>query len=150
MTQNMNLHFVEVERQLNEALRDVVLEIRSVALVDLASYIHADKLESLADIFDSAAELFFKQGTLLFSYSADLELRWLGVPVVSINLEFHCMDVSIFFKLEIASYSSRIKIMHATVYNKPISSNADTTHLQKAIAFSKIDQPVFVRSFGLH
>lgn len=150
MTHNLVREFVEYENQLNEALRDVVLEIRSVALVDLTSFIHSDKLENIADILESAVELNFKQGTLQFSYTADLEVQWLGMPIVSLDLEFHCMDVDIFFKLKIDSYASKIEFTHASVNNRPMKYSEDVAAFTRALQFSKMDKPIFVRSLDLH
>jgi hypothetical protein len=150
MTQNNAHEFIKYECQLNEALRYVVLEIRSVALLDLASFIHADKLENIADIFESAVELNFKRGTLQFSYAADLDVKWLGIPVVSLDLEFHCMEIDVFFKLEIDSYASKIKFVHATVNNRPMKDVEHAPAFSRALQYSKIDQPSSVRSFGLH
>ena len=150
MKQNSIRDFVEYENQLNKALREVVLEIRSVALVDLASFIHSDKLENVADIFDSAVELNFKQGTLRFSYTADLEVQWLGMPIVSLDLEFHCMGVDIFFKLEIGSYSSTTKFTHAMVDSRPLRSGEDAIIFSKALEYSKIDRQFYQRSLDLH
>jgi hypothetical protein len=147
VTEDTATEIIKYENRLNEALRDVVLDIRSVALVDLASFIHSDRLENIGDIFETAIELHFKLGTLHFSYAADLEVRWVGIPIVSLYIEFHCMDIDIYFKLEIDSYASRTKIVHATVGNRLIEYGNDFAVFDKALQFSQLNRAQFIRSF---
>ncbi|MGB8314556.1 MAG: hypothetical protein WCE69_08725, partial [Aestuariivirga sp.] len=57
--------YQEFERQINESLKEVALELRSVDVIDLASYIHTLKLANVGDLINSALELYFKPHTFV-------------------------------------------------------------------------------------
>ncbi len=137
--------YQDYEDILNEELRDVVLEIRSVALVDLTSFIHANKFENIADIFNSATELYFKPGTLQFSYTGNVELGWFGAPIVALDIEFHGIGVDIFFKLEIDALSSRTEFLHVRIGDRPLDLNEDMEFFLRAIRDVKVFQKTLER-----
>jgi hypothetical protein len=138
MTQLVIPDYSKYETDLNEALRNVALEIRSVALLDLASFIHSDKIENIGDIVDSATELYFKTGTLQFSYSGEVKLDWFGIPLVTLDLEFHESGVDIYFKLSIETLRTNVKFVSATVEGRPLNVQEDLVIFAKALHEAKI------------
>jgi hypothetical protein len=138
MTQLAIPDYSKYETYLNEALRNVALEIRSVALLDLASFIHSDKIENIGDIVDSATELYFKTGTLQFSYSGEVKLDWFGIPLVTLDLEFHESGVDIYFKLSIETLRTNVKFISATVEGRPFNAQEDLAIFAKALHEAKI------------
>lgn len=125
--------FSRCEVELNNALRNVALEIRSVALLDLASYIHSGKFENIADIFDSATELYLKPGALHFSYTCDVKLDWFGAPLVILDLELHQSGVDVYFALNIETLSTRVHIRQATVNGVSLRAQEDAQVFSKAL-----------------
>jgi hypothetical protein len=140
MNQLVVPNFSEYETELNEALRNVALEIRSVALLDLASFIHSDKIENIGDIVDSATELYFKPGTLQFSYTGEVKLDWFGIPLVTLDLEFHESGVDVYFKLSIETLSTNVEFRHATVEGRPLNVQEDSLIFTKALQEAKLDR----------
>jgi hypothetical protein len=120
MTDLMAVGFSRYEIELNDALRNVALEIRSVELLDLVSYIHTEKFENIADIFHSARELYFRPRTLMFSYSGQVKLDWFGFPLVSLDLELHQGDLDIYFMLNIATLVTSVQFKQATLNGRPL------------------------------
>lgn len=135
--------YSQFELEMNDAMRDVALEIRSVDLLDLASFIHAQNFANVGDIINSASELYFKPGALMFSYSADVKLDWFGCPMIALDLELHESGVDIYFELKIDAFSSYIQIKHAAVNGKPLRIPEDAEIFRLAI-----DKAKTVRNFG--
>lgn len=130
--------YTQFENILNDALRSVALEIRSVALLDLASFIHANKLENVRDIIDSATELFFRSGTVVFSNSGEVKLDWFGVPVVILDLELHQSGIDIYFRLNIETFKTQIQILHATLNLQPLRVEAHLHIFEEALQNAKV------------
>ena len=131
-------NYVSFEMAVNEAMRNVTLEIHSVDLIDLASFIHTENFANLADIISSASELYFKPDALMFSYSADVKLDWFGCPMVSLDLELHESNIDIFFSLKIDAFSSYIKFKHAAFNEKPLRAHDDMQAFQSALEKAKL------------
>lgn len=104
-----------VEVYLNEALRDVALEIRTVDVLELVSNIHADKLGNVGDIVDSALELHFKPRLVCFGYSGSVELGWFGKPSIRLELELHNAGVDAYFCLVIDAMGSSVSLRHLMI-----------------------------------
>ena len=140
---NLNVaDYSKFEQEMNEALRNVALEIRSVEILDLVSFIHAQNFANIGDIVSSASELYFKPGALQFSYSGDVILDWFGNPQISLDLELHEASVDIFFELRIDAYCTEIIFKHAEVNGRPMSVMEDLEVFQQALRQAKINRDV--------
>src|SRR3984893_16917477 len=84
---------------LGTAFEPVAAELRLVDVADFVAYIHAEKFANIQDIVNSSVELFFKPGTLSFGWSAEFELDWNSLPVISLGMEFQHRSVWLVFKL---------------------------------------------------
>jgi len=115
--------FPDFERQINDSLKEVALELRSVDVIDLASYIHTLKLANVGDLINSALELYFKPHTFVFSYSGEVELTWFGRPSVSLDMELHHAGVDVYFCLVIEALAVGVHINFLSVdgitWNEP-------------------------------
>jgi hypothetical protein len=125
--------FPDFERQINDAMKEVALELRSVDVIDLASYIHTLKLANVGDLINSALELYFKPQTLIFSYSGDVELTWFGSPSVSLDMELHCAGVDVYFRLTIEALSVGVHINYLSLDGVACDEQCDTLRFTKAI-----------------
>jgi hypothetical protein len=105
----------EIEQYLNDALREVALEIRSVDVIDLASNLHSLKFANVGDIVHSALELHFKPGAVAFGYAGTVELGWFGRPAISLDLELHNAGVDAYFCLVIEAMGSSVHVRHIEI-----------------------------------
>lgn len=126
-------HFPDLERQINDSLKEVALELRSVDVIDLASYIHTLKLGNVGDLINSALELYFKPQTFVFSYSGDVELTWFGRPSVSLDMELHSAGVDVYFSLTIEALSVGVHIKHLSIDGITCDRCCDSARLSKAL-----------------
>jgi hypothetical protein len=87
------------EKLLAHRLKGVAGELRLIDLVDLIAYIRNEQFANIEDLVNSSSELYFKQGTLTFGWSADFAFDWIVPPKVKLDMEFRHMAVSVFFCL---------------------------------------------------
>ena len=68
--------FPDFERQINDSLKEVALELRSVDVIDLASYIHTLKLANVGDLINSALELYFTPHSFVVGRTSPTKGGW--------------------------------------------------------------------------
>ena len=90
-------------RALATELGDVIEELQAIEVVDLVSYIRFGCFSALEDLLQSSAELFFKEGTLTFGWTAAVEMAWTQTPKVILGLELKHRAASIFFNLSLCA-----------------------------------------------
>jgi hypothetical protein len=129
--------FSDFERQINEAMREVALELRCVDVIDLATYLHSLKLANVGDLIDSALELYFKPQAMKFSYSGDVELTWFGRPRVNLDMELHSAGVDVYFRLIIEALTVGVHINHISLDGISCMEDCDTERFSQAILAAK-------------
>jgi hypothetical protein len=139
VTKTSNSRFPDYERQINEAMREVALELRSVDVIDLASYLHMLKLANVGDLINSALELYFKPRTLTFSYSGDVELTWFGRPSVGLDMELHSAGVDVYFRLVIEALTVGVHINYLSIDGVTCVEQCDAERFSKAIDAARFE-----------
>ena len=137
----------EREKILADAVQGVAAELRLVDLAILARYVHAEQHGNIDDLVASSAELYFEPGTLRYGLRADVDLRWGGMPAVSLDLEFAHGEVTVFFNLILGSLNAGIDIQAVTFDGPPRAPQENTRRLAEALADARI-APVGARSAG--
>lgn len=130
--------FPDFERQINDAMKEVALEIRSVDVLDLASYIHSIKFANIGDIIHSALELYFKPQTLIFSYSGDVDMTWFGRPSVGLDMELHSAGVDVYFRLVIEALTVGVQINYLSIDGVECDKQCDALRFSRAINEAKL------------
>lgn len=130
--------FPDFERQINDSLKEVALELRSVDVIDLASYIHTMKLANVGDLINSALELYFKPHTYVFSYSGEVELTWFGRPSVSLDMELHNAGVDAYFSLIIEALAVGVQIKFVSVDGIACDGHCDAKRFSKALETARL------------
>lgn len=128
----------DIEHFLNEALREVALEIRSVDVIELASNLHALKFANMGDIVHSALELHFRPGTIVFGYAGSVELGWFGRPAISLDLELHDAGVDVYFCLVIEAMGSSVHLRHAEIDGERWTHTADAGRIRNAFEQARL------------
>lgn len=128
----------EIEQYLNEALREVALEIRSVDVIELAANLHALKFANIGDIVHSALELHFKPSCIVFGYAGTVEMGWFGRPAISLDLELHDSGVDAYFCLIIEAMGSSVHLRHAEVDGERWTHAADAARIRAAMEGARL------------
>ena len=140
--------FADFERQINEAMKEVALDLRSVDVIDFASFIHTLKLANVGDLINSSLELYFRPQALIFSYSGDVELTWFGMPSVGLDMELHCAGIDVYFRLTIEALSVGIQINHLSLDGVVCHEPCDPARFSKAIEAARIPFAQGPRNFA--
>jgi hypothetical protein len=131
----------ELEQYLNDALREVALDIRSVDVIGLAANLHELKFANVGDIVHSALELHFKPNAIVFGYAGSVELGWFGRPAISLDLELHNAGVDVFFCLVIEAMGSSVHVRHLEVDGERCHSAQGLQRFCAAVDGAKLALP---------
>jgi hypothetical protein len=96
---------------LAHGLTDVVEELRAFDPVDLVSFVRFGSFAALEDLLQSSTELFFREHTLTFGWTAGVEMNWGEGPTVTLGMEFRHGPVSVFFDLALQPESYDIQVV---------------------------------------
>lgn len=129
---------LERERALADGLRDVASELRLIDAIDLVTFIRAEQFGNINTLVNSSTELFFKPGTISFGSSGDVDLRWGGAPSVALDMEFHHMRVSVYFRLLLQALHAGIEIDHISFEDGSQDPDENTRRLIDAIADARL------------
>ena len=95
---------------LADGLDDVVDDLHTIDPVDLVSFIRFVSFTAIEDLLQSSAELFFKEGTLTFGWTALVDMTWDRAPGITLGLEFRNRAVSVFFNLSLRAFEPSVTI----------------------------------------
>lgn len=128
------------------AIREVVSELRLVDVCDYIAYIRLERFASVADLVDSAAELFFHPGTLKLGHGAEAHVAWTGAPRIVLDLELRPAGVSVYFALTLSAKHAAVEVNYVAFDQPsadPIENNA---FLEAALEKSRIrkSEPIAV------
>lgn len=133
-----SLSIREREKILAEAIQGVAAELRLVDLAILARYVVGEQHGNIDDLVASSTELHFKPGTLRYALRAEVDLRWGGMPAVSLDMEFIHRDVNVFFNLVLGSLNGGVDVQAITFEGPPRSPAENTRRLAEALADARL------------
>lgn len=103
-------HSVEREKIVAECVRDVAADLRLIELSDLVAHLKTMQIASVAMLVQSSVELSFKRDTLQFAHSGNVQLSWDTQPQIYLDMEFHHMEVHVYFQLILEARRAAIDI----------------------------------------
>ena len=120
------------------AFEPVATELRLVDVADFIAYIHAEKFANIQDIVNSSVELFFKPGTLSFGWSAEYELDWNSLPIITLGMEFRRRSVWLVFQLVLRALQTNVTVEHLALGKTSGDPRQDLAALIAAIADARL------------
>ncbi len=138
MLRQGNTYTLEREMALADGLRDVAAELRLIDAADLVAFIRTEQFANIANLVNSSTELYYRPGTLRFGRSGDIDLEWGGVPTVSLDMEFHNMQVSVYFRLLLEALQAGIEIDYIDFAAASPDPDQNTRALIAAIAGARL------------
>ena len=136
----------ECEQLLAQALTGFAAELRIIDVVHLIADIHLERHGHLEDMINSAAELFFKSGTLKFSKAGHVEIKWGSAAVVTICMQFRHEQVVAHFDLLIESDGAGVQLKLLDTNTTGGENVCRTTQLAEALADAQLFLPFEVIS----
>jgi hypothetical protein len=128
----------EREKALAEGLRDVATELRLIDPADFIAFIRTEQFGNLRNLVNSSTEMFFKPGTITFGLSGEVDLPWGCAPCISLDMEFHHLNVSAYFRLVLRSLEAGIEISYVSFEGGSKDPDKNTARLIEAIEDARI------------
>jgi hypothetical protein len=128
----------EREKALADGLMDVACELRMVEPADFITFIKTEQFGNLRTLVNSSTEMFFKPGTICFGLSGEIDLGWGRSPCISLDMEFHHMGVSAYFRLVLWSIQAGVEINYVSFKNSSPEPDENTLRLVNAIADARL------------
>ena len=138
MQRRGNTYTLEREKALADGLRDVASELRLIDAADLIAFIRTEQFANIANLVNSSTELYYKAGTLSFGRSGDIDVKWGGAPTIALDMEFHHMHVSVYFRLLLEALQAGIEINYINFEAGPADPDQNTQRLVAAIANARL------------
>lgn len=95
-----------------KAIQEVVSELRMIDVADYVAFIRLEQHANLADIVDSAAELYFMPGTLCFGHGGEVNLGWSGEPVITLDLQLKPKGATVYFSLRLTALKASVEVSY--------------------------------------
>ena len=95
---------------LERHLKEVADELRTIDILELINFIQAESFAALEDLLQSSTELFFRDGTLTFAWTARVDVNWETAPIVTLGMEFRSDSVAVFFDLLLGAFDHAARI----------------------------------------
>jgi hypothetical protein len=116
----------EREEILAKAISPLAAELRLLDAADLISLLHFEYHSTIADLVESAAELYFHPGTVRFGVGGDFELDWDTYPSVTLDLEISPPGITIYSRLKLERDTASISINYIN-FQSPSSDPRENT-----------------------
>jgi len=145
MLRQGNTYTLEREMALADGLRDVASDLRLIDAADLIAFIRTEQFANIANLVNSSTELYYKPGTLSFGRSGDIDVRWSATPTVSLDMEFHHRQVSVYFRLLLEALQAGIEIHYINFEAGSADPDENTQRLIGAIADARLAPPSTMR-----
>ncbi len=121
------------EEILANAISPVAAELRLLDAADLISMLRYEYHANLADLIESAAELYFHPGTITFGIGGDYRLEWDGYPAVTLDLEIKPQGLTIYARLTLEAETASIDINYIRFNTPSDDPDANTAFLAQSL-----------------
>jgi hypothetical protein len=141
-------HSLDREVIVADAIKEVVSELRLVDVADYVAFIHLEQFANVADIVDSAAELYFQPGTLRLGNGGEVHIDWAGGAKVVLDLELKPSGATIYFTLGLTDRHASVDVNYVAFEQPAAEPEANTAFLVEALEQSRIRKSEGLRMTG--
>lgn len=131
-----------------DAIKEVVSELRMVDVTYYVAFIHLERFANVADIVDSAAELYFQPGTLKLGNGGEVHLDWTGSPKVVLDLELKPSGATVYFTLGMTDKHASVDVNYVSFDEPAAEPDDNTAFLQAALEQARIRKTEGLRMAG--
>lgn len=135
---NRQPHSETREIIVGNAIQEVVSELRMVDVADYIAFIRLESFASIADIVDSASELYFMPGTVRLGHGGEAHVAWDSVPRIVLDLELRPSGATVYFTLELSDLNATVEVNYVAFDNPASEPEANTRFLEAALADARI------------
>lgn len=120
------------------AIKEVVSELRLVEAGDYIAYIRLERFASVADLVDSAAELYFEPGTLRLGHGGEAHVSWGHAPRIVLDLELRPIGVTVYFALTMTAKHASVEVNYVSFDNPSADPLENNAFLEAALERARI------------
>jgi hypothetical protein len=131
-------HSSEREIVVAEAIREFVSELRLVELGDYVAYIRLERMANVADIVDSAAELYFMPGTVRLGHGGEAHVDWSGEPRITLDLELRPFGATVYFTLSLTAAAAAVDVTYVAFDEPEPDPGANTAFLASSLERARL------------
>lgn len=135
---NRQPHSAAREIIVANAIREVVSELRLVDVADYIAYIRLERFASVADLVDSAAELYFLPGTLKLGHGGEARVSWSEAPIIVLDLELRPIGATVYFSLTLAADHASVDVNYVAFDDASSNPRTNNAFLEQALELSRI------------
>lgn len=121
-----------------EAISEVVTELRMVDVSDYLAFIRFEQFASIADIVESAAELYFMPGTLKLGHGGEALVNWGEVPKIRLDMELRPKGATVYFTLAMEDKKAGVEVNYVSFDQPTPDPQENTRQLAAMIEQSRI------------
>ncbi|MDX8438557.1 hypothetical protein [Mesorhizobium australafricanum] len=120
------------------AIEPVVGELRLIDVADYIAFIRLEHFACLSDLVDSAAELYFRPGTLRLGHGGEAHVDWGGSPRIVLDLELRPRGVTVYFQLTLTERGPSVVVNYVSFEKPGETPEHNTALLEDAIDEARI------------
>lgn len=141
-------HYPSREKIVAESIKEVVSELRMIEAADYIAFIRLEQYANIADIVDSAAELFFIPGTLRLGHGGDVHAGWSLPPRVMLDLELKPAGATVYFTLIMSDAHAAVDVTYVSFDQPSDDPDENSAFLESALAAARIRKTPPMRMAG--
>jgi hypothetical protein len=115
------------------AMAEVVTELRMVDVADYIAFIRMERFGAIADLVDTAAELYFLPGTLRLGHGCDLLVSWEEAPRIKLDMELRPRGATVFFSLTLGDRQAEVDVTYVSFHDAAPEPALNTAWLESAL-----------------
>ncbi|WP_028032519.1 hypothetical protein [Chelativorans sp. J32] len=143
---NRQPHSYEREIIVAKAIEGVASELRLIDLADYVAFIRLESMASIADIVESAAELYFVPGTLRLGHGCEAHVGWTEAPRIVLDLELRPTGVTVYFTLTLSASDASVDVKYVAFDEPSEDPEANSAFLARALEASRIRRAASMRA----
>lgn len=120
------------------AIKDVVSDLRMVDVGDYIAYIRLERFATVADLVESAAELYFVPGTLRMGHGGEAQAPWDEAPRIVLDLELRPVGATVYFALTMTDQYAAVEVNYVAFDNASDDPEANNAFLEAALAHARL------------
>lgn len=133
-------HAASREFLVASVIAPVVSELRLVDVADYVAFLRLEHISAIADIVDSAAELFFMPGTLRMGHGGEAHVGWTETPRICLDLELRPLGATVYFTLTLSALHASVEVNYVAFDAPGADPESNTAFLEAAVENSRLRQ----------
>ncbi|MFU0505494.1 hypothetical protein [Pseudaminobacter sp. NGMCC 1.201702] len=121
-----------------DAIQEVVSELRLVDVADYIAFIRLEHFACIADLVESAAELYFMPRVLRVGNGGEARVDWAEPPCIVLDLELRPQGATVYFALTLTAAHAAVEVNYVAFDKPHPDPEVNTAYLRAALQRSKI------------